>query len=163
MFENFSNPSRIWIYISDKPFSSNQQLELEPRLKAFCVNWTAHNHQLKAEMKILHNQMIIVAVDETQAGASGCSIDKSVNLMKEIEKDYQVNLFERTRVAFISPKGEIKTALINEIIHLYDIGELNEHTDVFNTLVQTKLELESNFVIPLKESWVKKYLKTTVR
>lgn len=163
MFENFSDASRIWVYISDKPFSSNQQIELEPQLKDFSTHWTAHNHQLKADIKILHHQIIIVAVDESQTGASGCSIDKSVNLMKEIEKDYQVNLFERTRVAFISSKGEIKTALVNEVIHMFDTGELNEHTDVFNTLVQTKRELENNFVIPLNESWVKKYLKTTVR
>ena len=73
--------------------------------------------------------------------------------MKEIEKTFQVNLFDRQLLAFIVkdkvqliPMPQLKYALENDFI--------NADTIYFNNLVQTKEELENNWLIPVKESWL---------
>ncbi|MCY7409014.1 MAG: hypothetical protein LH473_01980 [Chitinophagales bacterium] len=72
---NFSPDSRTWIYLSKKEFSNEEVVELNSLLSVFCKDWAAHGNNLKAKGEVLYNRFIVLMVDETQAGASGCSID----------------------------------------------------------------------------------------
>src|ERR1700730_14538859 len=96
----FSENSRVWIYQSDKKLADAEVQEIQHYLDAFATQWTAHNHQLKAKAEIRYNRFLILIVDENQAGASGCSIDKSVNFMKQIEQQYNINLLDRFNLAY---------------------------------------------------------------
>src|ERR1700712_1888920 len=98
----FSEKSRVWIYQSDKQLSDENVSALQQQLDSFTTGWTAHNSQLKAKAEIRYNRFIILIVDESQAGASGCSIDKSVNYMKQIEQQFNINLFDRFNLAYRS-------------------------------------------------------------
>ena len=96
----FSEQSRVWIYQSDKELSDEQADQLLQQCNDFASEWTAHNHQLKAKAEIRYNRFLILIVDESQAGASGCSIDKSVNFMKRLEQQFGINLFDRFNFAY---------------------------------------------------------------
>jgi hypothetical protein len=48
----------------------------------FCIQWTAHGANLKAYGEVRHHRFIVMIVDETAAGASGCSIDKSIHFIR---------------------------------------------------------------------------------
>ena len=50
--------------------------------------------------EIRYNRFIILIVDESHAGASGCSIDKSVHFMQQLEQEYGINLFDRFNLAY---------------------------------------------------------------
>src|SRR6195952_6127637 len=120
----FSEQSRVWIYQSDKQLYDAQVNELQQQLDNFTAEWTAHNHQLKAKAEIRYNRFLILIVDETQAGASGCSIDKSVNFMKKIEQQFGINLFDRFNLAyrqgekiFSSPRHDFEEMLKNNKIN----------------------------------------------
>ena len=82
----FSENSRVWIYQSDKELNDEQAVRVATLLNNFATQWTAHNHQLKAKAEVRYNRFLVLIVDETQAGASGCSIDKSANFMKALEQ-----------------------------------------------------------------------------
>src|SRR2546423_168628 len=96
----FSEQSRVWIYQSDRELYDEEVKQLQELLNSFTAEWTAHNHQLKAKAEIRYNRFLILVVDESQAGASGCSIDKSVNFMKKIEQQFGINLFDRFNLAY---------------------------------------------------------------
>src|ERR1700759_2190076 len=96
----FSENSRVWIYQSDKELTDSEVALLQSQLDNFTTGWTAHNNQLKAKAEIRYNRFIILVVDESQAGASGCSIDKSVRFMKDIEQEFGINLFDRFNLAY---------------------------------------------------------------
>src|SRR2546423_14019021 len=96
----FSEQSRVWIYQSDKQLYDAQVNELQQQLDNFTSEWTAHNHQLKAKAEIRYNRFLILIVDESQAGASGCSIDKSVNFIKRLEQEFGINLLDRFNLAY---------------------------------------------------------------
>lgn len=148
----FSEHSRVWIYQSDKELTDNQASGLLEILNNFAAQWTAHNHQLKAKAEIRYNRFLILIVDESQAGASGCSIDKSVNFMKQIEQEYGIHLFDRFNFAY--REGEkVLSAPRHQFEELLKTGKIDNNTVVFNNLIHTLGDLESKWEVPFKDSW----------
>ena len=147
-----SENSRVWIYQSDRPFTTNEVLTIQNILDDFTAQWQAHGQQLIAKGEVKYNRFIILLVDEEQSGATGCSIDKSVQLMKGFELEFNIDLFDRFNIAF--RKGnEILSANRKEFESLIQKGEITEDTIVFNNLVQTKKDLETNWEVPFRNSW----------
>src|SRR3954468_18254474 len=96
----FSSHSRVWVYQADRKLTTDEVAQIQQHLNNFTTGWTAHNNQLKAKAEIRYNRFLILIVDETQAGASGCSIDKSVHFMQQIEQKFGINLFDRFNLAY---------------------------------------------------------------
>jgi hypothetical protein len=148
----FSEHSRVWIYQSDKELTDKQASGLLEILNNFAAQWTAHNHQLKAKAEIRYNRFLILIVDESQAGASGCSIDKSVNFMKQIEQEYGIHLFDRFNFAY--REGEkVLSAPRHQFEELLKTGKIDNNTIVFNNLIHNLGDLESKWEVPFKDSW----------
>jgi hypothetical protein len=148
----FSKNSRVWIYQSNKELTAEQTYQIQQQLNTFAQTWTAHNNELKAAALVQYKRFLTLVVDEEQAGASGCSIDKSVRFMKELENKYQINLFDRFNLAYRDGE-KIVSVSRNEFEELIKTGQITENTTVFNNLVQTLDELETKWEVPLKDSW----------
>ncbi|MNS69106.1 hypothetical protein D3C72_1024110 [compost metagenome] len=148
----FSDNSRVWIYQSNRELTTAEFETLQNKLTAFATEWTAHDNLLKAKAEVKYNRFIILTVDESQYGASGCSIDKSVRLMKEIENELNINLFDRFNIAYKIDQ-DIYSVSRDEFEKLLTNGILNEQTIVFNNLVKSKQEFTTMWEVPLKESW----------
>lgn len=148
----FSQDSRVWVYQSDKQLNDADVIKLQIMLDNFTTGWAAHNHQLKAKAEIRYKRFIILIVDESQAGASGCSIDKSVRFLKDIEQQFGINLFDRFNLAYRSgerilsvPRHTFEKLISNQTI--------DANTIVFNNMVQNLTELETKWEVPFKDSW----------
>jgi hypothetical protein len=148
----FSENSRVWIYQSDKKLADAVVQQIQERLNNFTAEWTAHNNQLKAKAEIRYNRFLILIVDETQAGASGCSIDKSVNFMKRLEQEFNLNLFDRFNLAY-RDADEVLSLPRHSFEDLLKQGSINTNTIVYNNLVQNLTELETKWEVPFKDSW----------
>jgi len=148
----FSENSRVWVYQSDKKLNDAQVIELQAAIDNFTTGWTAHNNQLKAKGEIRYNRFIILVVDESQAGASGCSIDKSVHFMKQVEQHFGINLFDRFNLAYRNGE-EILSVPRNTFEELLTNKTINADTTVFNNMVQNLSELQTKWEVPLKDSW----------
>lgn len=147
-----SKSSRVWIYQSNRPFSLHEEHGIKEKLNNFISQWEAHGNKLTAKVEIHYNRFIMLMVDEEQAGATGCSIDKSVNLMKQIEEELDINLFDRFNIAYRDVNG-IRSCSREEFENLISEGKITENTIVFNNLIQTVAEVENNWEIPFKNSW----------
>ncbi|WP_183556847.1 ABC transporter ATPase [Mucilaginibacter sp. SP1R1] len=148
----FSQHSRVWIYQADKKLSDPEVQQIQQELDKFSTGWTAHNNQLKAKGEIRYNRFLILIVDESQAGASGCSIDKSVHFMKQIEQHFNINLFDRFNLAYRDGE-EVKSLPRHAFEDLLKQGEINTETIVYNNMVQNVAELETKWEVPFKNSW----------
>ena len=131
--------------------------ELKAIVNRFAQNWVSHNNQLRAHGDVLHDRFILLAVDESQAGASGCSIDKSVHFLKQLENELGVDLFDRMTFAW-KEGDKVKTANQTEFSNLFQNGEITSETLVFDNLVKTKGELEEKWLKPLNQSWHKRFV-----
>jgi hypothetical protein len=152
---DFAADSRVWIFQSSRLFSMSEALEIEVMLQDFIKNWLSHGTPVKGYANLFFGQFIILMADEAATGVSGCSTDSSVHLIKEIEKTFNVNMFDRTSLAFLV-KDKLQLIPMQQLQYALDNSFLTLNSLYFNNIVETKQELESNWIIPLRESWLAK-------
>lgn len=144
--------SRVWVYQSNREFTSDEAGQIEAQLATFTDGWAAHGNQLAAGAELRYRRFIILAVDEQQAGASGCSIDASVRFIKSLETQYKIDLMNRMLFA-TKENGKVNVYTRAAFEDAIEKGRLLRNTIVFNNLVKDKAELESRWEIPLDASW----------
>lgn len=148
----FSPQSRVWIYQSNREFTAQEIAEIEEKLIVFTDQWKAHGNELFAKAEVRYGFFIILTVDENQAPVTGCSIDSSVRLIKEIEQAYGVDMFDRFNIAYklgdrvvVNGKEDFETMI--------NIKQVTPQTIVFNNMVQTLEEFENKWEVPFANSW----------
>lgn len=155
-FENLAAKSKIWIYQSDRKLSTEEIDFIKSRTESFLIEWTAHGNSLEAGMQVLHDQFLIIGVNEDINEASGCSIDKSVNHIRELGAALNVDLLQRSKVA-IKENAQIRLIEFSEIKQAISQGLISEETEIFNNAVVSKEEFDSNWVQTATESWIKRF------
>ena len=159
--KEFSSDSRIWIYQSSRLFTLTEALAIEDLLNDFTDKWLSHGTPVKGAGYLFFGQFIILMADEKATGVSGCSTDSSVRLIKDIEQRFGVNMFDRTTLAFVV-KDKVQLLPLSQLQYAFDNRFIDSHTLYFNNLVQTKVELENNWLVPIKDSWLSKRITVNV-
>jgi len=155
----FAANSRVWIYQSHRLYTLSEALEIEEMLEAFVGTWQTHGAPVKGYGNLFYGQFIVLMADETATGVSGCSTDGSVRLIKEIEQKFNVQLFDRLALAFFI-REKVQMVPLPQLSYAIENGFVTAETLYFNNTVQTKEELETKWVIPVKDSWLAgRYLK----
>lgn len=150
------NTTRTWIYLSDKPFDQRTETDLKTDIQNFLLTWNAHGKVLSASFEIRHHHFIIIKANEAQYSASGCSIDKQLQFIKELEKKHALSLLNRLVVAYKN-QNDILVIHSSKIPQLLNQGLINENTLIFNIALSTEEELNTNFELPLNQTWLSKY------
>ena len=153
--EDFADDSRVWIYQSNRPLTIDEALQIDELLENFAAGWKSHGADVKGFAKLLFGQFVILMADETATGVSGCSTDSSVRLIKNVEQDFNINLFDRQTLAFMV-KERIQLFPLDQLNHAIENDLISPDTVYFNNTVQTKQELISHWIIPVKNSWLAK-------
>ena len=154
---DFHPASRVWIYQSNRPFSEQEVLEIDEQLYQFTSQWLAHGAPVKGWGKLLFDQVVVIVADESATMVSGCSTDSSVRIIKSFENQYKVNFFDRLLLAFIV-KDKLQLLPMAQLPYALEKGFIDENTIYLNNTVLTKQELEKNWLVPLKNSWLAKKL-----
>lgn len=156
-FESINLGAKIWIFQSDAIISAFQEENIKQQIEFFLPTWSSHGNELITSYQIKHKRFIIIAVDESTSGASGCSIDKLVHFIQNLGAQLQLNLMDR-RIAYVD-NGNIATVDISQIKNKIASGEIREETPIFNNSITTKEELSSKWVQKAINSWVAKYFR----
>ncbi len=146
----------MWAYTIGQELDSKTIDQIKLAGQAFVDGWTAHENKLKADFEIFSNRIILVKVDEAVYNASGCSIDKLLRFVKELEGSFKIELLNRMLIPY--EKGDkleiIHTSKLKEKLNT---KEITENTAVYITSISDENEL-SSWKKPLKETWLSKYL-----
>jgi hypothetical protein len=157
-FDKIRDESRIWIFQSNRLISEIDIESIEKKIDAFLSSWTSHGNQLMVASKIKYNLFIIIALDESCSTASGCSIDKLVSFIKNIENEYRISLLDRLDLSYID-KNKISVLRLDDFKRKILEKKINNDTIVFNNLINLKSDLADNWEIPLNRSWHHKLIK----
>ncbi len=150
---DFSDSSRVWVYQSSRAFIEKEAKEVNEQLHHFYAHWQTHGAPVKGWAGLLYRQFVVVMADETDESVSGCSTDSSVRVIKSLERQYDVNFFDRMMITFLV-KGKAEMLPFEQVQYAADRGYINEDTPLFNNVVTNKSELLQNWLVPLKESWL---------
>ncbi len=150
---NFHSSSRVWVYQCSRAFIEKEAREVNEQLEQFYTQWQAHGAPVKGWAQLLFRQFVVIMADESDVHVSGCSTDSSVRVIKSLERQYDVNFFDRMMITFLrNDKAEMLP--FGQVQYALDKGFINQDTLLFNNVVGTKKELLTEWLIPLKDSWL---------
>ena len=159
--EDFAANSRVWIYQSDRIFFMQEALEMETMLQQFVSDWKSHGTPVKGYANLFFGRFIILIADENATGVSGCSTDSSVRLIKEIEKKYNVSLFDRQMLTFYI-KEKVEPLPLSQLKYAVENKFITADTLYFDNTVLTKETLENKWIIPIENTWLASKLNTFI-
>lgn len=159
--EDFAANSRVWIYQSDRIFFMQEALEMETLLQQFVSEWKSHGTPVKGYANLFFGRFIILMADENATGVSGCSTDSSVRLIKEIEKKYNVSLFDRQMLTFYI-KEKVEPLPLSQLKYAVENKFITANTLYFDNTVLTKEALENKWITPVQNTWLASKLNTII-
>ena len=149
---------RIWVYTLSNELSNEQLADCKSRCQNFVSGWTAHDVSLDASFELYQNRLLIFKVNEDKYNASGCSIDKQLRFVKELEQAFSVELLNRLLVAFINAENQIEVVKSSQIKELLESKIINENTIVFNNTITQSSDLANDWKQPLHKTYLAKYI-----
>jgi len=144
--------SRVWVYQANRTFTSSELTELYEILASFNTSWEAHGTKLNSAIEVFYNQFIVFFVDQQSQEATGCSIDKSIGIVKIIQQKLSVDLLDRLNLTY-KVGSDISTIKMVDFQTKAKAGEISESTIVFNNLVETKADFLANWETTAGNSW----------
>jgi hypothetical protein len=159
-FNNIQLPdhSRIWVYQADRKLSPAEQSTILAKGSTFTTTWAAHGHDLMAELTIIADHFIIIILDEQVEAASGCSIDKSMRFILDLQKELGINFTNRLISALLIDE-EVQLFTYAQVKDALQKGTISATTPVFDNTLQDLRLLKTSWLKPLKETWLKKLLE----
>ena len=155
-FNKISSQSPIWIFQANKMVDVGSIKKIEDDTINFLNSWTSHDFEIKSSFKILYNLFLIISVESDFSRPSGCSIDKLINFVKEINKLHNIDFLNRLNISYRN-EDMIEVVNITQFKKLILDGLISKDTIVFNNTIRNKGELNKNWETKALNSWHKKY------
>ena len=156
-FKTMPDDSRIWIYQSNRDFNESEIGIINDKTTSFLDNWQAHGKDLECSYSIIDKRFIIIAVNESFNPIGGCSIDFSLQLIKDISNTIGIDLLNRL-VVNLKIDNRLESLSLSDLKNKIKDGEFSPETIIFNTAINSKSELLNNFEIDIKSSWLSKFI-----
>jgi hypothetical protein len=151
-FAQLAPDSRLWIYQSNRELTPTDEVQVANTLRQFVSEWFSHGMAMKADFAIWHHRVIVIALDETTAAASGCGIDKCVRCMDQLGQQMGINFLQRNLVVF-QQDGDIQQTELNQFWALRKAQRIDDETLLIDTTMQKLVDWPSDGWTMFKNSW----------
>jgi hypothetical protein len=151
--EALPDDARAWVFGADKTIEAPASETLLREVDGFLSRWQAHGSPLTVGRDWKYGRFLTVAVDQSTAGASGCSIDGLFRTLKALEPKLGASLVTSGVVFFRGRKGAIECAGRERFTALSAEGKIGPATRVFDPTVTTLGEWRARFELDAAQSW----------
>jgi hypothetical protein len=152
-FEALPDTARLWVFSASRPLEKAQSPALLRQVDDYLATWQAHGAPLRVGRDWRYERFLLVAVDESTAGASGCSIDGLVRCIRTAEEQLGITLTDNAPVWF-KDGNEVRQVSRAQFRHLAQTGDVGPDTIVFNnTLTSLEAVRQERWEVPARESW----------
>ena len=153
-FENLPDSSRVWIFGSDRLLAEKATTTLLKGVDAHLADWKAHGEALTVGKQFRDGRFLVVAVDQSTTGATGCSIDGLFRVLQGLEQAVGASMVGGGRVFYRGAEGVVQTTTRAELAGLAASGAISKDTVVFDTSITDLGIFRSGFEKRAKESWI---------
>ena len=105
---------------------------------------------------ISHNRFIILFAEDNNL-ISGCSIDKSNKELRKKLNQLKIDLLPNSKIG-IFKKDKIEFFKKIDLIKLIKNKKILLSQNMINTTINNKESFEKKWILPLKNSWITKFL-----
>lgn len=152
--DQLPDDARLWVFAADERLNEEAAETLLARVDAFLDQWSAHGHALTCGRELREDRLLLVAVDEASAPATGCSIDSMVRVLKELETELGVGLTDHARVIWRDGQGAVRTAARPTFAEMARNDEVTPETVVFDTTLTRLGDVRAGRLeVPAASSW----------
>lgn len=152
-FEALPDTSRVWVFGSERALDDNETARLLAEVDRFLLHWHAHGHPLSSGRDWRDAHFLTIAVDQSTAGASGCSIDGLYRALRALESAFGTRLLGGGTVFYRDPEGDVHAVSRPDFAARAAAGAVGRDTPVFDLGVETLGEWRERFEQPARASW----------
>ncbi len=154
--DSMPDSARLWVYQAERKLTPEEVTLAGIQTENFLNQWAAHGHELKSAFEIRHDQFLVITVDESLNGASGCSIDACVGMVRTLENELGISFLDRSKVAILK-NDEIHLVPFNGVKSLIDNGEILPETQVINNSVSSFGDWKKSWLQKASDSWMSRF------
>lgn len=155
-FSSLTETSQIWIYQSNRAMTESEISEIGAILEQFVNGWQSHGKPVTGSYEIVKGRFIVLAAERLGGEPSGCSIDSSVEIIRNIEAKFHISLLDRSEIAY-EENEEIKSVNFRDLKKLVDDGQITPSTPIYNNNVSEMKDFANQWKQAASDSWVKRY------
>lgn len=152
-FESLPDNSRVWVYAARNELPGERAARLLAAVDEFLADWSAHGTPLHSARDWRDDRFLTIAVDQTKAGASGCSIDGLFRILKGLERELGTELITSALVFYRDADGKVQAVTREQFEQLALAGNIDASTEVFDTSVVSLREWRARFASRAGDSW----------
>lgn len=152
-FADLPDDARLWVFPLSRSLTPREESEVLAGVDAFLEEWAAHGTPLTAGRDWIEGRFLLVAVDETTAPPSGCSIDSLARVLKEVGSRLGVSFLDHAPVWF-RQDGVLNQVGRKAFRDLVEEGRVGLETPVFdNTITHLSQLRAGEWERPAGTSW----------
>jgi hypothetical protein len=152
-FAALPDDARVWVFGAAGDVSSAGAARLLSSVDEFLADWNAHGEPLVCAREWRDDRFLAIGVDQTTAGASGCSIDGLFRTLARLEPELGTTMLGGGRVYYRNADGSVSALSRSAFNGAVREGVVRPETPVFDTSLTTAAGWREQFERPMRDSW----------
>jgi hypothetical protein len=152
-FDTLPDHARVWVFGASAPLDDQQAEAMLRHVDEYLAGWAAHGAPLTNARDWRDRHFLVVGVDQSTAGASGCSIDALFRILQGLERVAGTSLVAGGRVFYRDPSGDVQCIDRATWAARARDGALGGDTIVFDTTLTSAGDFRARFERPAADSW----------
>ncbi len=152
-FNSLPDDARVWVFGAADELPASASERLLGAVDEFLAQWHAHGSPLLCGREWREARFLAIGVDQSTAGASGCSIDGLFRTFASLEPELGTSLLGGGRVYYRDADGRVTAATRKGFSELAREGRVGPETPTFDTSITTAAAWRRQFERPVRESW----------
>lgn len=157
-FHKIPDWSKLWVFPSSKKIFPQQIESLTIAIENFLETWTNNGENLHCAYKLAYDRFIIITVDTSKTQLNLNTYEALTSFILHLETTLETTLLDRINVWY--KQGDyVQFKELNEFKNLIKNKSVSSKTIVFDNMITTKQEFETDWEISISESWLSRFLK----
>ena len=152
-FASLPDDGRVWVFGAASELTEPASARLLDAVDDFLEQWNAHGSPLVCARELREGRFLAIGVDQSTAGASGCSIDGLFRTLARLESDLGTTLLGGGRVYYRDAQGKVNAATRAAFNQLAREGQVGPDTLAFDTSITSVSAWRGQFERPISQSW----------
>jgi hypothetical protein len=152
-FDSLPDDARVWVFGAASGITGPPSEQLLAAVDDFLAQWNAHGSPLVCGRDWRDDRFLAVGVDQSTAGASGCSIDGLFRTLARLEPVLGTTMLGGGRVYYRDADGRVNATTRSAFNQLVAEGRIGPDTPVFDTTITSASAWRAEFERPMRASW----------
>ena len=159
-FPELPPDARVWVFAAADRITGDPAAQLLDAVDEWLAEWKAHGEPLTCAREWRDDRFLVIGVDQSTAGASGCSIDALFRILQTLQRQLGTSLVGGGRVFYRNRVGDVESATRAAFTGYAAAGEVDADTLVYDTSLTTAVDYRNRFTLRARDAWHRELLET---